>query len=392
MPSRKSSPKRHSRGGRPTAIDIFSGCGGLTLGLEQAGFNVLGAVEMDAAAVSTYRANHRRVRVKHIDIRKLSPRGFRRELKVQRGELGLLAGCPPCQGFSVLRTRNGSKRNRDNRNELVDQMLRFVKEFYPKAVMMENVPGLMGQRPFVRLCNGLRALGYTVKSAIKDAADYGVPQRRRRLILLAGRGFEPQFAKETRRFRSVRGAIGSLTEPGRSRDALHNLPEKRRAERVTKLIRDIPKDGGSRTDLPKSRQLSCHRRSNGFSDIYGRMAWDKVAPTITSGCFNPSKGRFLHPEQNRAITMREAALLQTFPRNYVFDASWGKEAIALMIGNALPPEFIRRHALEVHRGLTVRRSRNRKVHHGRHVFAQTAIRNHVKSKRLRKRGNRASAN
>jgi DNA (cytosine-5)-methyltransferase 1 len=233
-------------------------------------------------------------------------------------------------------------------------MLRFVEEFRPKAVMMENVPGLVKQRSFRDLCRGLRKLGYRIEFAIKDAARYGVPQRRKRLILLAGRGRELEFAAESNRVRTVRGAIAGMTRPGRSRDALHNLPEKKRALRIQRLIRDIPKDGGSRGDLPKNRQLPCHKRSNGFKDIYGRMAWDKVAPTITSGCFNPSKGRFLHPEENRAITMREAARLQGFPPNYLFDLSAGKEAIALMVGNALPPEFIRRHALKIYDSLQER--------------------------------------
>ena len=330
------------------AIDLFSGCGGLTLGLKQAGFKVLGAIELDPVAVSSYKANHPEVLVKQIDIRKVSAIGLRRELKVRRGELDLLAGCPPCQGFSVLRTRNGASRNRDARNDLVHQMLRFARAFRPKALMMENVPGLVGRKPFDRLCEGLRRLGYQTTFQVKDAARYGVPQRRRRLILLAGRGFQMQFPAEARRTKSVRGAISRLVEPGRARDAVHNLPEKKRSARVRKLIADIPRDGGSREDLPRSRQLTCHKKSTGFHDIYGRMAWSKPAPTITSGCFNPSKGRFLHPERNRAITMREAALLQSFPRSYVFDVSAGKEAVALMIGNALPPEFIRRHALEVH--------------------------------------------
>jgi DNA (cytosine-5)-methyltransferase 1 len=335
------------RRNRPCAIDLFSGCGGLTLGLKQAGFDVLGAVEIDCTAVETYRANHRTVLVKRADIRKLSAKGLRRELKLRRGELDLLAGCPPCQGFSTLRTRNGANKNRDRRNDLVHEILRFSRAFRPKAVMMENVPRLIQHKPFERLCSGLRRLGYRLTFEIKDAARYGVPQRRRRLILLASRNFDIQFAPETRRLRTVRGAIGRMPKAGSSRDALHNIPEKKRAKRVLKLIRDIPKDGGSRSDLPKSRQLDCHKRSDGFKDIYGRMAWDEVAPTITSGCFNPSRGRFLHPEENRAITMREAALLQGFPRDYVFDLSAGKEAIALMIGNALPPEFIRRHALEI---------------------------------------------
>ena len=332
---------------RLRAIDLFSGCGGLTLGLKQAGFDVLGAVELDPIAVNTFKANHPEVLVKQSDIRKISAAGLRRELKMRRGELDLLAGCPPCQGFSSLRTHNGARKNRDARNNLVHEMLRFARAFRPKAIMMENVPGLALHKPFDDLCEGLRRLGYQISFGVKDAARYGVPQRRRRLILLAGRGFDIRFPAESGRVRSVRGAIGRLTEPGRARDALHNIPEKKRLQRIRKLIEDIPKDGGSRGDLPRSRQLRCHKKNNGFHDIYGRMAWDKVAPTITSGCFNPSKGRFLHPEENRAITMREAALLQGFPLSYVFDVSAGKEAIALMIGNALPPEFIRRHALEI---------------------------------------------
>jgi DNA (cytosine-5)-methyltransferase 1 len=268
-------------------------------------------------------------------------------------------------------------------------MLRFTKAFRPKAIMMENVPRLVGHKLFANLCNGLQKLGYHLTFDIKDAANYGVPQRRRRLILVAGRGFEINFAEEAHRRRSVHGAIGRMTEPGRSRDALHNLPEKKRAKRISNLIRDIPKDGGSRSDLPKSRQLACHKRSDGFGDIYGRMAWNDVAPTMTSGCFNPSKGRFLHPEKNRAITMREAALLQSFPRDYFFDLSCGKEAIALMIGNALPPEFVRRHALEVRRALEERKSRERR-RYGRHVFAQAAIGNHVKGKKPGKRRDRVA--
>jgi len=145
---------------------------------------------------------------------------------------------------------------------------------------------------------------------------------------------------------------GDLRRPGKSRDALQNLREYR-SEKVLKLIREIPKDGGSRSDLPKSRQLPCHKRSNGFKDIYGRMAWDAPSPTITGGCFNPSKGRFLHPRDNRAITLREAAILQSFPRRYRFPVEASKESVALMIGNALPPTFIRRHANQISKSLKV---------------------------------------
>jgi DNA (cytosine-5)-methyltransferase 1 len=283
-------------------------------------------------------------------------------LNLRPGELDLLAGCPPCQGFSSLRTRNGATRNRDARNDLVGEMLRFAKAFKPKAVMMENVPGLRSRKAFRDLCLGLGALGYNVVHGVKDVSEYGVPQRRKRLILLAARGFEISFPRSARVPKTVRDAIGSLPRAGRSRDALHNLPE-RRNPKVARLIRDIPKNGGSRTDLPRHRQLKCHQGFDGFKDIYGRMSWDDVAPTITSGCYNPSKGRFLHPTQNRAITLREAALLQSFPRRYRFPMAIGKEALALMIGNALPPEFIRRQAASILRCMRMRPRVHRRPRH-----------------------------
>lgn len=329
-----------------TAIDLFSGCGGLTLGLKQAGFKVIAAVEYEELAVRTYKANHPGSRVWNADIRKVPARKMMRELGFKPGELDLLAGCPPCQGFSVLRTRNGGAQNRDRRNQLVDEVFRFARAFRPKALMLENVPGLGERRSFLELCDDLKRIGYRVRWEVKDARRYGVPQRRKRLIMLAGRGFEIPFAKESDGIRTVRQTIGHLKKAGMSRDPLHDLSE-RRSRKVLELIKDIPKDGGSRTDLPRSRQLECHKRSDGFSDIYGRMAWDAPSPTITSGCFNPSKGRFLHPRYDRAITLREAALLQTFPGRYHFPLVAGKEAVALMIGNALPPAFTKRHAKQI---------------------------------------------
>lgn len=329
-----------------TAIDLFSGCGGLTLGLKLAGFDVVAAVENDPLAVETYKANHSEVLVCADDIRKVSAASLRKRLNLGVGELDLLAGCPPCQGFSALRTRNGAVQKRDKRNRLITNMLRFARAFRPRAIMMENVPGLAEHWSFKELCRGLRKLGYRIQWDIKDARHYGVPQRRKRLIMVAGRKFDVPLAKESKAIKTVRKAIGDLKRPGRSRDKLQNLAENRSAK-VLSLIRAVPKNGGSRGDLPKSRQLACHKRTDGFNDIYGRMAWDQPAPTITGGCFNPSKGRFLHPEQNRAITLREAAILQSFPRRYRFPAHKSKESIALMIGNALPPTFIRRHAATI---------------------------------------------
>lgn len=337
------------------AIDLFAGCGGLSFGLKEAGFSVIGAVELDFNAAATYKKNHRKGSLLCQDIRKVEPELWMGELGLKAGELDLLAGCPPCQGFSTLRTRNGAKRNADRRNTLARQMLRFVTVFRPKAVMMENVPGLRDRQVFNEFRKGLKELGYKVNWDVKDVRFYGVPQRRRRLILLAGLGFEIPFAHELEKFKTVRQAIHGLPQAGNSGDPLHDFPEAR-SEKVRNLISRIPKDGGSRLALPKEEQLPCHQECDGFKDIYGRMAWDKVSPTITSGCFNPSKGRFLHPEEDRCITMREAALLQSFPARFKVPKFVNKTDVALMLGNALPPEFIRRHAVEIHKAVMMQQS------------------------------------
>ena len=333
--------RRRSR--KLTAIDLFSGCGGLTQGLRDARFRVLGAVEIDHLSAVTYHANHPRVRVYEQDIREIDPLEMMRDLRLQPGELGLLAGCPPCQGFSTMRTLNGAKSVEDPRNSLMFEFLRFVRAFEPHAVMMENVPGLATDPHFVEFTDKLASLGYEGEHKVLDVARYGVPQRRRRLIYMAGRGRSIPFAPPAAESRTVRDAIGSLGPAGTSGDPAHDHGESR-SERIRELISMIPRDGGSRGDLPGDMQLACHQKCNGFNDVYGRMAWDDVSPTITGGCFNPSKGRFLHPEEDRAITMREAALLQTFPPKYQFPDCRSKSAVALLIGNALPPEFIRRHA------------------------------------------------
>lgn len=332
----------------PTAVDLFSGAGGLTEGLKRARFRVIGAVEIDSVAVDSYRKNHPKTRVWGEDIWDLDAADVRRSLGLRKGQLDLLAGCPPCEGFSRLRTKNGRRRPRDERNDLLFEFLRFVEEFKPKAIMLENVPGLARNYRFREFTRSLRDLGYQLNYSVLNAADYGVPQRRRRLILLAARRFRVPFASSSEDGPTVRDAFTGLARAGRSGDPLHDFPENR-SEKVRGLINRIPRNGGSRKDLGRRRQLKCHRTFDGFKDVYGRMAWNEVAPTITSGCVNPSKGRFLHPSCNRAITLREAALLQGFRPDYYFSLSGGKYRAAAMIGDALPPEFIKRHALEVRR-------------------------------------------
>lgn len=331
----------------PTAIDLFSGCGGLTLGLRQAGFRVLAGLDSDPLAVHTYRLNHRGIPVWERDIRQVPVSEVRATLRLHVGELDLLAGCPPCQGFSTIRTLNGRRSGRDKRNNLIIEFLRFVRGLRPRAVMLENVPGLVGRRHLDSVCRGLSRLGFSWEYRLVDAADFGVPQRRKRLILLASRTGWITFPKLDSQHRTVRDAIASCPSAGSSGDMLHDIAE-RRSGRIMAMIRSIPKSGGSRLDLGPEHQLKCHSCGfDGFKDVYGRMAWDRPAPTITGGCSNPSKGRFLHPRLNRAITLREAALLQSFPSRYRFSLSEGKYRAADLIGNALPPEFVRRHGLAV---------------------------------------------
>lgn len=332
------------------ALDLFSGCGGLSLGLKKAGFRVAAAVEIDLKAQETYRLNHPNVKLYGCDIRELSASSLLKDIGLKRGELELLAGCPPCQGFSRLRTKNKGASVKDSRNDLISDFLRFINDTFPKSIMMENVPGLAKDQRFLDLCSAIEALGYKYVVHVLDAADYSVPQRRKRLILLASRVHQPVIAKKHPVRITVRDALAKVGAPSASKDLLHKIPEKRSLS-VQEIIKNIPKNGGSRKDLPQNLHLDCHKNANGFHDVYGRMAWDSVAPTITSGCTNPSKGRFLHPSFNRTITLREAAVLQGFPLDYKFNISHGKGAIALMIGNALPPPFITAQARSLCSGI-----------------------------------------
>ncbi len=328
-----------------TAIDLFCGAGGLTQGLIQAGFNVVGAVENHPTYAESYKLNHPKTNLKLSDITEIDPLEYARELGLKVGELDLLAGCPPCQGYSTIGTRNRGKKD-DPRNELVYEVLRFAIAFQPKTIMMENVPALNNDARLKRLVDELEELGYRVDHKVLKMSNYSVPQARRRMIMLASRFDDIAVVSQeldSDKMKTVRDAISFLPQAGQNNDPLHD-DTNNRTDKVKNRIAMIPKDGGSRTDLGEEHQLECHKRTSGFRDVYGRMAWDKPSPTITGGCNNPSKGRFLHPEENRVITLREAALLQTFPPDYKFSFKSGKTGVAMMIGNALPPTFIEFHA------------------------------------------------
>jgi DNA (cytosine-5)-methyltransferase 1 len=326
---------------RQTAVDLFAGYGGLTQGLRDAGFHVLAAIELDELAADTYRSNHPTTKMIVQDIRTVTSRTLARAAGVRKSELDLLTSCPPCQGFSRIRRKNKPGRLVDYRNRLIDEVLRFVEDLSPKVVLMENVPALREYSRFRKFTARLTDLGYQVRHNVVDAADFGVPQRRKRLVTIASRiGDAPDFPTK-RKHKTVRDAIG--TRKFAAGDPLQNTLEKRTV-RIRNLIRRVPRNGGSRRQLPSKFKLQCHRVTDGFYDVYGRMSWDSVAPTITGGCVNPSKGRFLHPSEDRAITLREAALLQGFPPTYKFSMRQGKYRVAELIGNAFPPTFSRMQA------------------------------------------------
>lgn len=310
----------------------------MTEGLHSAGFKTKIAFEIDDTISKAYMLNHKNTKVIINDIRNINTNEVIKYLGHET--IHLLAGCPPCQGFSSIRRLNKTKPVQDERNELINEFVRFVVELKPYTFMMENVPGLALDESFKNAINEIEKAGYFKPDwKIVNLKDYGIPQNRKRLVLIGSRLAPIKIAESTHERKTVRQVIGMLPPPEKSNDPLHRVFPKH-SERISNLIKDIPKNGGSRKDLGKDRQLKCHQKKNiGFNDVYGRLKWDSYATTITGGCLNPSKGRFLHPDQDRCISAREAAMLQSFPQSYIFPTDAPITKIALMIGNALPPEF-----------------------------------------------------
>mgnify|MGYP000846722045 FL=1 len=319
------------------AIDLFCGCGGVTQGLKDAGFNVVLGVEKSSAPACGYKINHPEVKLFERDITELPLDEVAEVCK--KKTIHLIAGCPPCQGFSSIRRHNKRQPVEDPRNTLVYEYYRYIEEFMPFVFIFENVPSIESYSLFVEIRERLIAMGYEIDYKIVNVANYGVPQRRKRFVMIGSRIGRILIPSGDNIVTTVRNVIGSLEKPEESNDYAHTIVA-RHIPRILKMIQLVPHDGGSRADLPEEYKLECHKKDGiGFRDVYGRLSWDDVSSTITGGCLNPSKGRFLHPEQDRTISAREAALLQTFPRNYIFPPEVTKTEIALMIGNALPPQF-----------------------------------------------------
>ena len=356
------------------AIDLFSGCGGVSIGLTQAGFEVACAVEIDDAAVKAYKGYYllRDVNVLKNDICKVNGSEILNAAGLKRNDLYLLAGCPPCQKFSMQnRIHNSDEKDIEEVKKLLMQYKRIINEIYPPFLLMENVPGIKSSfggrilKEFIAELENEDAPDserYLVLSDVVNAADYGVPQLRKRFVLHAVRC---DILKQMEQLNlTLTLPIPTHSKTGNDnkqkwvtvREAFAGLPEIKAGERYSddkiknhycanlsdkniQRMHIIRENGGSRTALPENLVLKCHTTYSGHTDVYGIMNPDAPAPTMTGGCLSYSKGRFGHPFEDRAISVREAARIQTFPDDYIFGESLTKAA--LEIGNAVPIKLVR---------------------------------------------------
>lgn len=327
-----------------TCIDSFCGAGGLGLGLERAGFDILLSFDIDQTCINTINANSRLFHHQAVqaDIAEMLGGNLLKRCNLKRGELFLLAGGPPCQGFSVQ--RRGS--DTDVRNELVLKYGQLIDELFPCYFVMENVSGLGGKRGktiLEQLIEQVESTGYTVHVKLLDAQEYGVPQRRKRYIIVGERNdmrSSYQYPETSAARITVRDVIGSLPTPPDDGSDHPDIPWHRRdrlSELNLKRINAL-KEGQGRDDLPPDLLADCHKIASdviGYRNVYGRMAWDDVAPTITARFDSFTRGKFGHPDQPRSVSLREGALLQTFPMDFIFTGN--KVDVARQIGNAVPP-------------------------------------------------------
>jgi DNA (cytosine-5)-methyltransferase 1 len=328
-----------------TAIDAFCGAGGMSLGLQRAGFRIASAFDLDPAAVLTHSSNLGGVAFV-ADATDVSGEDLLSRSGLDRGQLSLLCGGPPCQGFS--RQRKGAARGDDPRNALIFQFFRLVEEIMPCFFLFENVDlvgGCRGRDLVDEVMVGMQCLDYRFIESEHRSDDFGVAQTRRRYTIVGqlwGKPFRqpvPNGASAT-----VLDAIGDLPSPPLDGSDHPDFPNHSRTA-VTPInierFSHVPPGGGWR-DIPVDLMLPCHRRildagltSGMWPDVYGRLEWDRPAPTITSGFDSFSRGRYGHPSEDRPITPREAARLQGFPDWFVFHGN--RRDVRSQIGNAVPP-------------------------------------------------------
>lgn len=322
------------------AVDLFCGAGGLTKGLEKAGIDVRMGVDIDPACAYPYEANNdARFLIKPVE--QVSAQEVFDATNGARYRL--LAGCAPCQPFSTY--RQGKANASDDRWHLLKQFARLVRETEPDVVTMENVPRLAQQDIFEEFVAELRRQEFHVSYRVVQCADYGVPQQRQRLVLLASKLGPIDLIEPThppKKHITVREAIGDLPPIGageaHDRDPLHQAC----SLSPTNMQRiKASRPGGSWRDWDEDLVADCHKKGSGktYPSVYGRMSWDELAPTMTTQFYGFGNGRFGHPEQNRALSLREGAILQSFPRSYKF-ARKGEQifrkTVGRLIGNAVP--------------------------------------------------------
>lgn len=344
---------------RVQVVDLFSGCGGMSHGFLQAQhdevtFELAGAADTDQHANATY---ERMLGVKPLetDVRDLTTeQGLAAAATtwgIDPSKPLVLIGCAPCQGFSSHRKKDGRA---DSRNGLLEAFAEVVVALRPAVVVMENVPEMLGSKhwPHYQVWRDtLERSGYTIRTQIHNLAGFGVPQERFRVLALAVRDHTefkmPAQSTDPSNYRTVRQAIGSLPPLAAgekdSSDPMHVTSNHRKA--TVDLLRQIPLDGGSRRDLPKGVGPDCLQKVDGFRDVYGRLFWDRPAVAITARCRTPSCGRFVHPEQHRGLSVREAALLQGFPNSFMFEGPFDDKF--KQIGNAVSPPFAKAVAQHV---------------------------------------------
>lgn len=324
-------------------FDFFSGCGGTSKGFQSAGLKPVFALDFDEDAGKTFRSNFPNVTFSSSDITAFNPEEI--EQLVRDQEVTLFCGCAPCQPFTKQNTVKPDKKS-DVRRSLLSHFQSSVEKFLPDYVFVENVPGIQkvtGNSTLTRFKNRLSELGYSTAVGIVESQKYGVPQRRRRLVLLASRHGEIELPTETHSpesgtpFGTVREWIAHLPplDAGESHSDIPNHRAANLSELNLRRIRATPPEG-SRADWPSELRLDCHTKTGytGHTDVYGRMKWDGPATGLTTRCISLSNGRYGHPEQHRAISVREAAALQTFPDDFGFSGSLNSQA--RQIGNAVP--------------------------------------------------------
>ncbi len=325
----------------PVAIDLFCGAGGLTYGLQKAGINVVAGVDIDPKCEYPFEFNNDSdFYLKSVDeIKKAEMQGW-----FGSAEVKILAGCAPCQPFSTY--SQGPRGRQDDKWKLLYEFQRLIKEVKPDIVTMENVPQLINFEVFDEFVSSLRDMKYYVSYQVVECEKYGLPQTRKRLVLLASKLGEIQLVKPTHnspdRYKTVRDVIKSqpILRAGKtsSRDRLHRSATL--SEMNVKRIK-ASKPGGTWRDWPNTLLADCHKKESGntYVSVYGRMEWDKPSPTMTTQFYGFGNGRFGHPSQNRAISLREGAILQSFPSNYQFTSPEEEpefRVVGRLIGNAVP--------------------------------------------------------